>query len=50
MLINILERVKNQTGLDNVTYKSMYTTGCVPTDEVLLLFVCKCSYSLKQSM
>ena len=29
-LINILERVKNQTGLDNVTYKSMYPTGCVP--------------------
>ena len=29
-LINILKRVKNQTGLDNVTYKSMYPTGCVP--------------------
>ena len=29
-LINILQRVKNQTGLDNVTYKSMYPTGCVP--------------------
>ena len=28
-LINILKRVKNQTGLDNVTYKSMYPTGCV---------------------
>ena len=28
--INILKRVKNQTGLDNVTYKSMYPTGCVP--------------------
>ena len=29
-LINILKRVKNQRGLDSVTYKSMYTTGCVP--------------------
>ena len=29
-LINILKKVKNQTGLDNVTYKSMYPTGCVP--------------------
>ena len=28
-LINILKRVKNQTGLDHVTYKSMYPTGCV---------------------
>ena len=29
-LINILKRVKQQTGLDNNTYKSMYPTGCVP--------------------
>ena len=29
-LINILKRVENQTGLDNVTYKSMYPTGYVP--------------------
>ena len=29
-LINILKRVKNQTGLDSYTYKSMYPTGCVP--------------------
>ena len=29
-LINILKRVKNQTGLDSITYKSMYPTGCVP--------------------
>ena len=29
-LINILKRVKNQTGLDNVTYNSMYPTGCFP--------------------
>ena len=29
-LINILKRVKNQMGLDNVTYKSIYPTGCVP--------------------
>ena len=29
-LINILKRVKNQTDLDNVTYKSMYPTGCIP--------------------
>ena len=29
-LINLLKRVKNQTGLGNVTYKSMYPTGCVP--------------------
>ena len=29
-LISILKRVKNQTGLDSTTYKSMYPTGCVP--------------------
>ena len=29
-LINILKRVKNQTGLDSNTYKSMYPTGCFP--------------------
>ena len=29
-LINILKRVKNQTGLGSNTYKSMYPTGCVP--------------------
>ena len=29
-LINIIKRVKNQTGLDSNTYKSMYPTGCVP--------------------
>ena len=29
-MINMLKRVKNQTGLDNITYKSMYPTGCVP--------------------
>ena len=29
-LINILKRVKNQKGLDSVTYKSMYPTGCLP--------------------
>ena len=29
-LINILKRVKNRTGLDSNTYKSMYPTGCVP--------------------
>ena len=29
-LINILKRVKNQTGLDSVTYISMNSTGCVP--------------------
>ena len=29
-LINILKRVKNQTGLNNHTYKAMYPTGCVP--------------------
>ena len=29
-LINILKRVKSQTGLDSNTYKSMYPTGCVP--------------------
>ena len=28
-LISILKRVKNQTGLDSNTYKSMYPTGCV---------------------
>ena len=30
-LINILKRVKSQTGLSNQTYKSMYPTGCVPS-------------------
>ena len=29
-LNNILKRVKNQTGLDSVTYKSMYPTHYVP--------------------
>ena len=29
-LISILKRVTNQTGLDNITYKAMYPTGCVP--------------------
>ena len=29
-LINIFKRVRNQTGLDCNTYKSMYPTGCVP--------------------
>ena len=29
-LINILKRVKSQSGLDSTTYKSMYPTGCVP--------------------
>ena len=27
-LINILKRVKNQTGLDNNIYKAMYPMGC----------------------
>ena len=27
-LITILSKVKNQTGLDNNTYKAMYTMGC----------------------
>ena len=29
-LINILKKVKSQTGLDNLTYNSMYPIGCVP--------------------
>ena len=29
-LINILKRVKSQTGLNNQTYKDMYPTACVP--------------------
>ena len=29
-LINILKRVKSQTGLNNQTYKAMYPTDCVP--------------------
>ena len=29
-LINILKRVQHQTGLNSITYKSMYLTGCVP--------------------
>ena len=30
-LINMLKRVKSQTGLNNQTYKAMYPTGCVPS-------------------
>ena len=30
-VINILKRVKSQTGLSNQTYKLMYPTGCVPS-------------------
>ena len=30
-LTSILKRVKNQTGLESITYKSMYPTGCVPS-------------------
>ena len=30
-LINMLKRVKSQTGIDSVTYKSMYPTGCFPS-------------------
>ena len=29
-LISTLKRIKNQTGLDSLTYKAMYPTGCVP--------------------
>ena len=29
-LISILKRVKNQTGLDSLAYKSMYPTSCAP--------------------
>ena len=29
-LISILKRIKNHTGLDSLTYKIMYPTGCVP--------------------
>ena len=31
-LVSILKRVKNQTGLDSNTYKSMYPAGCVPLE------------------
>ena len=30
-LINILKKAKDQRGLNDVTYKSMYPTGCVPS-------------------
>ena len=33
-LISILKRVKNQTGLESVTYKPMYLTGCVPLNSM----------------
>ena len=33
-LINILKRVKNQTGLDGNTYKSLYPTGCVQDPKI----------------
>ena len=33
-LISKFKRVKNQTGLDSVTYKSMYPTGCVPPNSM----------------
>ena len=36
-LISILKWVKNQTGLDSFTYKSMYPTGCVPPKFYVLL-------------
>ena len=34
-LINISKRVKNQTGLDSNTYKSMYPTGCIPPSSMV---------------
>ena len=34
-LINILKRVKSQTGLNNQTYKAMYPTGCVPPSSMV---------------
>ena len=40
-LISILKRVKNQTGLDSNTYKSMYPTGCVPHKIYGLPKICK---------
>ena len=33
-LLNILKRVKNQTGLDSNTHKSMYPTGCGPPSSI----------------
>ena len=36
-LINILKRVKSQTGLSNQIYKSMYPTGCVPLRSMAFL-------------
>ena len=33
-LINILKRVKSQTGLGSTTYKAMYPTGCVPPNSM----------------
>ena len=54
-LISILKRVKNQTGLNGNTYKSMYPTGCVPpkcyglptihkSDTPLMDIVSSCGY------
>ena len=34
-LINILKKVKSQTGLSNQTYKAMYPTGCVPPSSMV---------------
>ena len=36
-LINILKRVKSQTGLNNQTYKAMYPTGCIPQSSMAYL-------------
>ena len=36
-LINILKRVKSQTGLSNQTYKAMYPTGCIPSSSMAYL-------------
>ena len=33
-LISILKGVKNQTGLESITYKSMYPIGCVPPNSM----------------
>ena len=32
--LTYLKGLKNQTGLDSVTYKSMYPTGCVPPNSM----------------
>ena len=47
-LLNILKRVKSQTGLSNQTYKAMYPTGCIPPSS--MVFPRSTSHTLLQDL